>query len=230
MRLKSLDPAVSESTPFRDFSEVHCETPAVGACRTSPIDKGKVSRTRISADISKSAELDQSQSKGTDIRRHYSRAKTAEGETQNLNTSVLMELIDAAPRISKVKRSRALTERPSAEPDASTDGERSEKVFTCPFRFCSRPFRRLEHLKRHVRTHTRERPFECRHCSRAFSRRDNLLQHERIHERLGNTPVSLSQEVAETPRSPSQRSATAWLSPVGDRGSVETGGFHDRYA
>ncbi|RAL59325.1 hypothetical protein DID88_006930 [Monilinia fructigena] len=48
---------------------------------------------------------------------------------------------------------------------------------------CGRLFKRLEHLKRHVRTHTQERPYICPHCSKAFSRSDNLAQHRRTHDR-----------------------------------------------
>lgn len=41
-----------------------------------------------------------------------------------------------------------------------------------------RSFARLEHLKRHERSHTKEKPFECPECTRCFARRDLLLRHQ----------------------------------------------------
>lgn len=59
----------------------------------------------------------------------------------------------------------------------------TSKVFVCPLYSCGRLFKRMEHLKRHVRTHTMERPFACDLCKKRFSRSDNLNQHVRIHTR-----------------------------------------------
>lgn len=50
------------------------------------------------------------------------------------------------------------------------------KSHSCPIPSCGRLFKRLEHLKRHVRTHTQERPYACPYCDKAFSRSDNLAQ------------------------------------------------------
>jgi transcription factor STE12 len=55
-------------------------------------------------------------------------------------------------------------------------GESPAKTFTCPVLSCGRLFKRLEHLKRHVRTHTQERPYVCGICEKKFSRSDNLAQ------------------------------------------------------
>ncbi|KAI7201158.1 amidase signature enzyme [Hortaea werneckii] len=50
---------------------------------------------------------------------------------------------------------------------------------------CGRTFKRTEHLERHERTHTKERPFACA-CGVTFTRRDLLRRHRRLagHENL----------------------------------------------
>ncbi|KAG0243738.1 homeodomain transcription factor ste12 [Mortierella sp. GBA43] len=59
----------------------------------------------------------------------------------------------------------------------------SSRSYTCPVPACGRLFKRLEHLKRHWRTHTLERPYACNVCSKRFSRSDNLAAHRKTHDK-----------------------------------------------
>ncbi|CCJ28969.1 unnamed protein product [Pneumocystis jirovecii] len=60
-----------------------------------------------------------------------------------------------------------------------------DKTHICDI--CNKRFKRYEHLKRHERSHTSEKPFQCsiRECGRWFSRSDNLRAHLRTHFRRG---------------------------------------------
>ncbi|ORZ22506.1 hypothetical protein BCR42DRAFT_406327 [Absidia repens] len=64
--------------------------------------------------------------------------------------------------------------------------QRSSKVFQCSgYGDCKMVFTRGEHLARHKRKHTGEKPFPCvvPDCSKSFSRFDNMIQHTQTHRK-----------------------------------------------
>jgi uncharacterized Zn-finger protein len=52
-----------------------------------------------------------------------------------------------------------------------------KKLFICNEQSCGKVFKRAEHLSRHHRMHSGERPYSCQDCDRSFSRSDNLSAH-----------------------------------------------------
>ena len=63
------------------------------------------------------------------------------------------------------------------------DADGTGKLHKCSTEGCGRSFKRLQHLQRHMLSHTGERPFSCKYpgCGKSFSRGDNLLVHQKRH-------------------------------------------------
>ncbi|KAK5937590.1 Up in starvation [Knufia obscura] len=62
------------------------------------------------------------------------------------------------------------------EEGSASRKKKGQRFFCTGYPPCNLSFTRSEHLARHIRKHTGERPFQC-HCNRRFSRLDNLRQH-----------------------------------------------------
>jgi len=107
-------------------------------------------------------------------------------------------------------------------------GPYSAKSHSCPIPMCGRLFKRLEHLKRHVRTHTQERPYACSLCSKAFSRSDNLAQHRRTHEANPDGSMPVEEDVyegdegADEDESPIDASAYAVMAGMGNASGLRS--------
>ncbi|KAF2152644.1 hypothetical protein K461DRAFT_268555 [Myriangium duriaei CBS 260.36] len=67
-------------------------------------------------------------------------------------------------------------ESASSDPQQLKKKKKGQRFFCTDYPPCNLSFTRSEHLARHIRKHTGERPFQC-HCGRRFSRLDNLRQH-----------------------------------------------------
>ncbi|KAH7129185.1 hypothetical protein EDB81DRAFT_950885 [Dactylonectria macrodidyma] len=65
------------------------------------------------------------------------------------------------------------------------DGD-EPSMFQCGL--CKHNFKRMEHLARHVRSHTQSRPHKCHICPKAFTRTDLLRRHVSGHQTETNTP------------------------------------------
>lgn len=96
------------------------------------------------------------------------------------------------------------------------------RVFVCAT--CTRAFARQEHLNRHERSHTKEKPFSCNICSRKFSRRDLLLRHStKLHAGAAEGVPRLRKKSAKYTRGAESAAPAAHSTPsVGTEGTEGT--------
>lgn len=108
---------------------------------------------------------------------------------------------------------RVKTRKPRGRRVATTENIDSsllasgKKLFICNEPQCGKVFKRAEHLSRHHRMHSGERPYPCSECDKAFSRSDNLSAHmARAHKNVERKfptprPTPFQYEAYERPSS-----------------------------
>lgn len=72
-------------------------------------------------------------------------------------------------------------------------------------RFCQRKFSKAEHLSRHERAHTGEKPFECGSCGRCYARSDVLSRHIRQQHHTQDNELRRERDQRRASRVSSQR-------------------------
>lgn len=101
----------------------------------------------------------------------YSKSRRASQDSSSSRAKRLKQVQQNAPGFEPIPKKSALIK---------TDKPRPHICSTC-----TRAFARLEHLKRHERSHTNEKPFQCAACGRCFARRDLVLRHQqKLHSGL----------------------------------------------
>ncbi|KAF4985244.1 hypothetical protein FDECE_16707 [Fusarium decemcellulare] len=89
---------------------------------------------------------------------------------------------------------------------------RQPKPKTLPCKYCSKRFRRVEHVQRHERTHTKEKPFSCGwdRCGKTFGRRDLLVRHEKlVHLNEGSKDSNRPRKLSSNTSTASHKSSVS---------------------
>ena len=67
--------------------------------------------------------------------------------------------------------------------DAASDKEGNDSCPSFSCRFCGKRFLELYSLKKHMRLHSGDRPYQCELCGKKFFRRSHLDAHKNVHKR-----------------------------------------------
>ncbi|KAI5460289.1 hypothetical protein BGZ63DRAFT_404769 [Mariannaea sp. PMI_226] len=107
-----------------------------------------------------------------------------------------------------------------ADGSRSSKKKKSQRFYCTDYPPCNLSFTRSEHLARHIRKHTGERPFQC-HCARRFSRLDNLRQHAQTVHVNESIPID---SLAATGARLQRQLRNDRVRQAGNRARASTGG------
>lgn len=109
------------------------------------------------------------------------KASTRVMEPRSHVVEIDLTSLDLPPNTEILSEVNPQTRTRGRKEDKAADMEDQSKIYVCGY--CTRRFKRQEHLKRHFRSlHTSEKPYECSICQKKFSRTDNLNQHLKVHK------------------------------------------------
>lgn len=109
------------------------------------------------------------------------RASARVTEPQSDVVEIDLKSLDLPPSTEILSEINTKSRTRGRKEDKAADMVDQSKIYVCGY--CSRRFKRQEHLKRHFRSlHTTEKPYECPICLKKFSRTDNLNQHLKVHK------------------------------------------------
>lgn len=109
------------------------------------------------------------------------KASARVAESQMDVVEIDLKLLDLPPNTEILSEINPKNRTRGRKEDKAADMVDQLKIYVCGY--CTRRFKRQEHLKRHFRSlHTSEKPYECTICLKKFSRTDNLNQHLKVHK------------------------------------------------
>ncbi|KAF5019715.1 hypothetical protein F66182_8258 [Fusarium sp. NRRL 66182] len=150
-------------------------------------------------------------------RRHDSRHSNKSGDSGDVD----VDMDDSDGETGTIDDGAGSDEE-SVGPDGprSSKKKKSQRFYCTDYPPCNLSFTRSEHLARHIRKHTGERPFQC-HCSRRFSRLDNLRQHAQTVHVNENIPMD---SLAATGSRFQRQMRPDRVRQAGNRARASTGG------